>query len=56
MKIFYGINEKLIDVTKICIEHLVINNIITIPSGDHNRSKYFTDHLIGIKKQIFIRK
>jgi FkbM family methyltransferase len=54
MKIYYGILNNLIDVTNICIEKLTLNNIITIPLGDGNRSYYFTDPLYGIHKKIII--
>ena len=54
MKIYYGIINNLVDVTNICITKLTINNIITIPYGDVNRANYFTDHLPGIHKKIFI--
>jgi hypothetical protein len=54
MKIFYGIQNNYIDVTEICLSKLIKNNIITIPSNDHNREKYFTDPLPGILKKIFI--
>jgi len=55
MIIYYGANNNLIDVTNICIEKLTINNIITIPSGDHNRAIYFNDPLWGIPKKIIIK-
>ena len=55
MKITYGINDNVIDVTKLCKERLLTkNNIIVIPSGDSNRAKHFTDPIVGIKKKIFI--
>ena len=54
MKIEYGIKDNKIDITNICYKHLNKNNIITIPSGDHNRTNYFTDPLVGILKSIFI--
>ena len=54
MKIYYGINNNLIDVTNICIEKLRKNNIITIPCGDDNRASYFTDPLFGFHKKIII--
>ena len=54
MKITYGISDSSIDVTDICISKLKSNNIINIPSGDHTRSRYFTDPLNGIHKKIFI--
>lgn len=43
MKIKYGTENLTIDVTEICFSELLKNNIITIPSGDNNRAKYFTD-------------
>jgi FkbM family methyltransferase len=52
--ILYGIKDNVKDVTEICLQKLTYNNIITIPNGDNDRAKYFTDHLIGIEKQIFI--
>ena len=54
MKIFYGINNYLVNVTDICLSKLKHNNIITIPCNDGQRAKYFTDHLPGILKSIFI--
>jgi FkbM family methyltransferase len=55
MRIFYGTENDSIDVTDICLTKLVDNkNIITIPSGDIERSKYFTDPLFGTLKKIFI--
>jgi FkbM family methyltransferase len=54
MKIYYGITNNLIDVTNICINKLMQNNIITIPQGDNNRSNYFTDPCFGIHKKIII--
>jgi hypothetical protein len=52
--ILYGIKDNVKDVTEICLEKLTNNNIITIPNSDHNRAKYFIDHLIGTEKKIFI--
>jgi FkbM family methyltransferase len=54
MKIYYGIANNSIEVTAICIEKMINNGIITIPSGDNNRSNYFTDPLFGIHKKIII--
>ena len=54
MKIYYGISNNLIDVTNICIYQLMIDNIITIPRGDVNRARYFTDPLPGVHKKIVI--
>lgn len=54
MRVYYGIADNTIDVTNICIKQLMVNNIITVPSGDNNRAAYFTDPLIGVHKSIFI--
>lgn len=54
MKIYYGIKNNRIDITDICLEHLMIKNIICIPYDDINRSKFFTDPLPNILKRIFI--
>ena len=54
MKILYGTMEKKIDVTEICYNRLMNNNIITIPSNDYVRSFYFTDPVYGVLKKIFI--
>jgi FkbM family methyltransferase len=54
MQIYYGIIDNLIDVTNICIEKLVHNNIMTIPDNDHSRANFFTDPLPGVHKNIII--
>ena len=54
MIIKYGIMNKNIDITNICLQKLNNNNIITIPSGDFNRAKHFRDPVVGIKKKIII--
>jgi hypothetical protein len=54
MKIYYGIENNNVNVTDICLNKLLKDNIITIPLGDHNRAKYFGDPVYGIKKKIFI--
>lgn len=54
MKILYGAFKTFIDVTDICLSRLTKNDVITIPSGDHNRAKYFTDPTIGVLKVIKI--
>lgn len=54
MKIYYGITNNTIDVTSICMEKMIHNDIITIPFGDNNRAHYFTDPLDGIHKKIII--
>jgi len=52
--ILYGVKENRRDVTDICLDKLLHNNIITIPCGDNNRAFFFNDHLIGVEKSIFI--
>jgi len=54
MKIEYGLKEKKIDVTEICLNKLTKNNIITIPFSDKNRALFFTDPIYGKVKKIFI--
>ena len=54
MKIFYGIESNKIDVTNICYDKLLNNEIITIPSDDYNRANHFSDPLRGTLKIIMI--
>ena len=53
-KITYGIPNNWIDVTNICFQKLQMNNIITIPHGDGNRTNIFSDPIYGTLKKIFI--
>jgi FkbM family methyltransferase len=54
MKITYGLEDKTVDVTIICLTKLLKNNIITIPSGDDARASFFQDPLFGTVKKIYI--
>ena len=54
MKFFYGIPNNNIEVTEICYNKLMLNNIITILDGDGNRALHFTDPIFGILKYIYI--
>lgn len=54
MKIYYGVSYNLIDVTDICMEKLLSNNIISIPSGDVTRANILTDPQFGVVKKIYI--
>jgi FkbM family methyltransferase len=54
MKIIYGLADKTVDVTTICMTKLMKNNIITIPSGDDTRAGIFSDPIFGTVKKIFI--
>ena len=56
MKIYYGLNNQIIDVTDICFTQLLKNNIITILPNDIIRNQYFTDPIIGHHKFIYIIK
>jgi FkbM family methyltransferase len=53
MRFHYGLVESNIDVTDVCNTRLIYDNIISIPSNDHNRSAYFSDPHLG-KKKLFI--
>ena len=54
MKIFYGLEDHLIDVTNICFSKLLDNDIITIPSCDVVRTSHFTDPLKRTLKKIYV--
>ena len=54
MKIYYGKNDNFIDVTDICIQRLLNNNIITIPKCDHTRAAYFSYVVPEVHKDIII--
>ena len=54
MKVLYGLPTNRIDVTTICLENLVIDNIMSIPSDDILRESYFTDPAVGYLKSVFI--
>jgi hypothetical protein len=41
MKIYYGIENNYIDVTTICMQLLLANDIILIPTGQSNRDRLF---------------
>jgi FkbM family methyltransferase len=56
MIILYGTNEKNIDVTDICYNKLMKENIIKIPCNDDVRASLFSDPLFGVVKSIFIIK
>jgi FkbM family methyltransferase len=55
MKILYGKDDKIIDVTDICYNKCKYNDIICIPDNDDNRVYLFNkDPCWGILKSIFI--
>lgn len=50
----YGITDKMIDITDICIKNHMQSNIVYIPANDNIRAKLFTDPIWGIVKSIYI--
>jgi FkbM family methyltransferase len=54
MKIIYGTIDRNVDVTNICFTTLNTNNIIVIPQGDIERSRYFSDPHPNISKKIYL--
>jgi FkbM family methyltransferase len=54
MEFFYGIENYYVNVTSICLSKLNHNDIITIPTSDNVRARYFSDHLPGIHKMVRI--
>jgi FkbM family methyltransferase len=56
MRILYGTKDNKIDVTDICYNNLIKNNVIKIQADDNYRANIFTDPCWGIVKSIFIIK
>ena len=54
MKILYGLGKDSIDVTVVCYEKLMKDNIIRIPDTEHSRFLLFTDPLYGKVKEITV--
>ncbi len=54
MNYWYGIHNNYVNVDNICFSKLLVNHIITIPSGDTNRSMVFGDPIFGFLKKILI--
>jgi FkbM family methyltransferase len=54
MKIFYGTENKQIDVTDICYTKLKNGDMITIPENDGKRACLFSDPVFGVVKKMFI--
>jgi len=54
MRILYGTKDNNVDITKYCLEKLMQNNVITIPSGDVLRASMFSDPVFGSLKNIYI--
>ena len=54
MKIFYGADNKYLDVTTKCYQELMTDNIIRIPDTEHSRFLLFTDPAYGKVKSIIV--
>jgi FkbM family methyltransferase len=55
MKIIYGTETTNIDITNFCINKLMENNKITIPSSDKARCLLFSDPSPNMEKKIFVQ-
>ena len=55
IEILYGTVDFTINVTLICLQKCIYNNIICIPKSDGARARLFTDPLFGRLKSIFIK-
>lgn len=55
MRIIYGTETTNIDITNYCINSLMENNKITIPSGDKIRSLLFSDPSPNMEKKVFVQ-
>ena len=54
MEIYFGVEDKYINVTYICHKKLVSNHILRIPATDTKRCEYFGDPIYGTLKHIKI--
>jgi len=52
LNIQYGLDGKTIDVTHICLTQLMRGSIIYIPANDGDRSRIFSDPLVGFIKPL----
>ena len=53
-QIRYGVHDRMVDVTQICLNQLATAHIINIPRGDAARSQYFSDPVFGVLKNVYI--
>jgi FkbM family methyltransferase len=53
-QIEYGIHDRMVDVTQVCLNQLANGHIINIPRGDVARSHYFSDPVFGVLKNVYI--
>lgn len=54
MKFEYGISDRKIDITNVVLEKFCLEDTINIIGDDFFRTKYFTDPVFGISKNIFV--
>lgn len=54
MKISYGVEENMIDVTDQAMYHFWRDGVLRIPAGDWKRANIFGDPINGVEKSIFI--
>jgi hypothetical protein len=49
----YGIEGAYLEVTEVC-RTLVVDGVLRLPADDHQRNRYFTDPIPGVKKHLLI--
>lgn len=55
MKIYYGIDSNLRDITDIVLAKAPgLSEVFVIPASDHHRANIFGDHIVGVLKKIVI--
>jgi hypothetical protein len=54
MKVFFGREERMVDVTAEAVKKCLDGTILTIPQSDGARTKLFTDVMTGAVKFIYI--
>lgn len=52
--VYYGIEDRYVDVTELAIKMAVRNNVLELPSTDCERARIFGDPIPGILKQLLI--
>ena len=56
MKVFFGREEYMVDITSQAVEHCLVDTTLTIPQSDGARTSLFTDVLTGAVKFIYIEE
>lgn len=54
MRLYYGTDNRYTDITDLALKLCVLNNVLTIPAGDHERAALFGDPLANVLKNIKI--